>query len=262
MELFSIDSVHVTSPSKRLTKTLSPLYAFRYNTLAAEQGVFWHANRRPTSGDEPDPSTVCLSLVDLNGALAEPGTEVLTVHCTCSNHNLPSRLSFGVDKSDFEAENVANVQEIRALHRPTPSLDPPVDKGMSWRLISQLSLNYLSLGEEGLVALQEILRIHNFSRSSQIESQIGGLVSMRNKRHFAIMHTDYGSAPARSTRVELEVDERQFANGGAYLFACVIERFLGAYVSMNSFCQLQARSNLRKEDLGKWMPRAGSRVLL
>jgi len=262
MELFSIDSVDLVSPSKRLTKSVSPFYAYRYNTLTAGQGIFWHANRRRAQGEEREPSSVFLSLVDLNGAIAEPRTDILTIRCTCTNHDLPSRLNLGIDEGDFEAENFANVQQVRALHRPTPSLDSPPDKGIFWRLISQLSLNYLSLGEEGLSALQEILRIHNFSQSPQIESQIAGLLSMRSKRHFSIIRTDYGSTPARGTYVELEIDERQFAHGGAYLFASVIERFLGAYVSMNSFCQLQARTNLRKEDLGRWTPRAGSRALL
>jgi type VI secretion system protein ImpG len=85
---------------------------------------------------------------------------------------------------------------------------------------------------------------------------------MRSKRHFAVMRTDYGNAPARGVRVELELDERQFASGGAYLFAAVLERFLGQYVSMNSFCQLQAETNLRKGVLGTWTPRSGSRVLM
>ncbi|WP_213806547.1 type VI secretion system baseplate subunit TssF [Granulicella sp. dw_53] len=262
MEIFSIDDVLATSPSKRQTTLLAPLYAYRYNTLAMEQGIFWHANRRYTSFEEREPSSVFLSLVDVNGLLTEPAAEVLTVHCTCSNHDLPSRLSFGAIEGDFEAVNFAGVQRIRALHRPTGSLDPPAGKGQLWRLISQLSLNYLSLGEEGLGALQEILRIHNFSQSPQVESQVAGVVAMRSKRHFAIMRADYGNTPARGVRVEIELDERQFANGGAYLFASVLERFLGSYVSMNSFCQLRAESNLRKEGLGTWMPRAGSRVLL
>jgi type VI secretion system protein ImpG len=262
MEVFSIDNVLATNPSRRQTTSLAPLYAYRYNTIAPEQGVFWHANRRYLSFEEREPSSVFLALADLNGSLTEPGAEVLTVHCTCSNHDLPSQLSFGSVDGDFDAENFAGVQRVRALHRPTSSLAPPAGKGQLWRLISQLSLNYLSLSEGGLTALQEILRIHNFSESSQIESQIAGLVAMRSKRHFAIMRADYGNTPARGTRVEIELDERQFANGGAYLFASVLERFLGSYVSMNSFCQLHAESNLRKEGLGTWVPRAGSRVLL
>jgi type VI secretion system protein ImpG len=34
-------------------------------------------------------------------------------------------------------------------------------QGHFWRLISLLSLNYLSLNEEGRSAMQEILRLHN-----------------------------------------------------------------------------------------------------
>jgi type VI secretion system protein ImpG len=47
-----------------------------------------------------------------------------------------------------------------------------------------------------------------------------------------------------------------------YLFASVLEYFLGLYVSMNSFSQLVARTEQRKEVLKEWPPRAGQAVLL
>jgi type VI secretion system protein ImpG len=46
------------------------------------------------------------------------------------------------------------------------------------------------------------------------------------------------------------------------LFASVLEKFLGLYVSMNSFSQLVARSRQRKEPLEEWAPRAGQSVLI
>jgi type VI secretion system protein ImpG len=42
----------------------------------------------------------------------------------------------------------------------------------------------------------------------------------------------------------------------------VIDRFLGLYVSMNSFSQLSVRTNARKEVLSEWPPRAGSQVVM
>jgi type VI secretion system protein ImpG len=262
MEIFSVDGVQAISPSKRKSIPLEPFYAYRYNTLAAGKSAFWSANRRYGYNEEREPSSIFLSVVDLNGDFIDPNADVLTVHCTCCNHDLPSRLPFGNTAGDFDAVNFGGTHRFIALHRPTPSLDPPSGKGMFWRLISQLSLNYLSQGEEGLPAFQEILRVHNFSQSAQIEAQIAGVVAMKCKRHFTIMNTEGGATPARGTWVELDLDERQFTNGGAYLFASLIERFLGSYVSMNSFCQVRVESNLRKGVLGTWMPRAGSRVLL
>ena len=52
------------------------------------------------------------------------------------------------------------------------------------------------------------------------------------------MVSEDGVAFARGTQVEMEFDEEQFVGGGVYLFATVLEYFLGLYVSMNSFSQL------------------------
>ncbi len=211
---------------------------------------------------ERQPSDMYLSTVDIDSNLSEPNAEVLTVQCTCTNHDLPSRLSFNSPDGDFDAEGFGVVQSIRALHRPTASYDPPRGKGQMWRLISQLSLNHLSISEEGLPALQEILRLHNFSASPHLETQIGSLTGLSSRRHFALVRGDQGSVPVRGTRVEMQMDERQFAGGGAYLFAAVLERFLGLYASLNSFSQLSVTTSLRKEVLGEWTPRAGNRPLL
>jgi len=197
-----------------------------------------------------------------HGQVTQPDAEVLTVRTTCSNFDLPSRLPFGLEEGDFSAEDFPAVQKIVALRRPTPSYDPPDEKGQLWRLVSQLSLNYLSLAEEGVTALQEILRLHNFTDSSYLENQIGGITALSSRPHFAIMQSGFGNIPARGTRLEVDFDERQFVGGGVYLFANVLDRFLGSYTSINSFCQLAARTNQRKEMLGEWPPRAGNKPLL
>ncbi|MGI4853958.1 MAG: type VI secretion system baseplate subunit TssF [Janthinobacterium lividum] len=262
MEVFSVDSVLATSPSRRMTTPIDPLYAFRFQSTSATRGVFWHNIRRYSPLGEDRPSDMYLSLVDIDGELSEPDAEVLTAKCTCTNHDLPSRLTFNASDGDFDAEGYGVVQHIRAIHRPTASCEPPRGKGQLWRLISQLSLNHLSLSEGGLSALQEILRLHNFTTSPQLETQIGSITGLTSQRHFALVKGEHGSSPARGTRVELQVDERQFSGGGAYLFGAVLDRFLGLYSSMNSFCQLSITTNLRKEALGEWPARAGNRPLI
>ena len=261
-EVFTIDRVLATSPSRRTSTPIDPLYAFRSQTLSANRGVFWHAVRRYSMLGERQPSEMYISTVDLDGVLAEPSAEVLTIQCTCSNHDLPSRLTFGAAEGDFDAEGFGMIQSIRALHRPTASHEPPRSKGQMWRLISQLSLNHLSLSETGLAALQEILRLHNFSEAAHLETQVGSLTGLTSKRHFALVRGEQGSVPVRGTRVELQLDERQFTGGGAFLFAAVLDRFFGLYASLNSFSQLSVSTNLRKEVLGEWLPRAGNRPLL
>ena len=85
---------------------------------------------------------------------------------------------------------------------------------------------------------------------------------MQSARHFARVVTDNGVASARGTRVELQFDEEQFVGGGVYLFASVLERFLGSYVNLNSFTQMVATTQQRKEVLRAWPPRAGQAMLI
>jgi type VI secretion system protein ImpG len=261
-EVHSIDEVLASNTTRRESIPLEPLYSYRFQARKESGRTFWHAIRRRNQVGDREPSTMHIAVVDVDGVLTEPNAEVLTVRCSCSDFDLPSRLPFGLEDGDFAAEDFPFVKQISALRRPSPSYDPPRAKGQLWRLVSQLSLNYLSLTEEGCSALQEILRLHNFTDSSYLENQIGGISKIGSRPHFAIMQSVYGNLPARGTRVEVEFDERQFVGGGVYLFANVLDRFLGCYTSINSFCQLAARTSQRKEPLGEWPPKAGYKPLI
>jgi len=203
-----------------------------------------------------------ISVVDLTGSFTDPEADVLMVRTLCTNFDLPSRFQFGSESGDFEATGYPAAKTVVALRRPTASINPAGGQGHFWRLISLLSLNYLSLNEEGRTAMQEILRLHNMSDATASENQVGSILKMSSSPNFALVNSVYGLIPARGTQVEMEFDEQQFAGSGLYLFAAVLDRFLAGYASMNSFSQLTARSTLRKEALGKWPPRAGTQALL
>ena len=67
---------------------------------------------------------------------------------------------------------------------------------------------------------------------------------------------------ARRDEVTVELDEEKYVGTGAYLFASVLERFLGLYASINSFTQLVARTRQGEGLLKRWPPRAGDEVLV
>src|ERR1700694_4511675 len=188
--------------------------------------------------------------------------DTVTVRCNCTNCDLVTRLPFGSENGDFEMTGTAAIKRIIALHKPTRTLRPPLDGRTLWSLISQLSLNYLSIVENGKEALQKILELYDFSDSPESKKQISGITAVGGQRHFTRGVSEHGISFARGTRVEIEFDEEQFSGGGAYLFASVLEKFLGLYVSMNSFSQLVARSRQRKEPLEEWARRAGQSILI
>jgi type VI secretion system protein ImpG len=262
IETWSVDSVMGVTPGQGEPRPIEPLYGFRHGRADAA-GTFWHAVRRPTGWRTDRGTEVFISFADLSGQLRAPDAEVASLTLTCFNGDLPSRLPFGVDeRGDFELAQGGPVRRVICLVRPTPVVQPPLGKPLLWRLISTLSLNHLSLVEDGREALREMLRLHNVGDSTGGERQIQGLVSVRSAPAYARVAADQGIAFARGRRVELELDEEHFPGGGAFLFASVLERFLAQYATMNSFTQLAARSRQRKRVMREWAPRAGWRTLL
>jgi len=262
MEVFSIDEVVSTSQRTQETTLIEPLYAFRHSTGGAENRAFWHATRRTVAGRQDNITELWLTLVDLSGRPVQMDLDTLTVRCTCTNGDLPSRLPFGGESGDFELQGASAVHRIVALRKPTPALRPSVGRRALWRLISHLSLNYLSLVEEGREALQEILRLYQSGSQPFLEQQIDGIAGLRSDRRFARVASENGISYVRGVRVEMTLDEDKFVGGGVFLFSSVLERFFAQYVSMNSFSQLAVSTRQRKEVLREWAPRAGNRILL
>ena len=155
-------------------------------------------------------------------------------------------------------ESAAPITRVSCLVKPTPTRRPSLGGALQWRLISHLSLNYMSLVHGGEDALKEILKLYDFENSAATRQQINGIVSLKSE----YVTKRIGQSFCRGLQVAVEFDEDKYVGTGLYLFANLLERFLGQYVSVNSFSQLVAKTIQRKEALKKWPPRSGNRVLL
>lgn len=262
LEIHSIQEVTSIDLDQQTTIEYDPFYSIRHAKLAQQQQTFYVASRRQSPRANDEGTDMYLSLVDLSFRPMHPKVDAVTVKTLCTNRDLPSRLPFGSETGDFELEISAPLKRITALRKPTPPLRPAIGKSIYWRLISHLSLNYLSLVEEGKESLQQILSLYNITNSPYSERVIAGIAGLKSKRKFARLVSDDGIAFARGFEVELEFDEEQFVGGGVYLFSAVLERFLANYASLNSFTQLTARTLQRKEPLRQWPPRAGQKILV
>lgn len=261
-EIFSVDEVVSVRPDTQEPVRFEPFYSYHHGTNAARGQTYWMASRRASGRRDDEGTEMVLSLVDLEQRPVAPDLDSLTVRLTCTNRDIPARLPFGMEAGDFEIETAVPVQTIVAVRKPTPALRPPTGRSSLWRLISHLSLNYLSLVSEGKEALQEILKLYDFTNSSHTVKQIEGILQLKSRPHFARILSENGITFARGTRVEIELDEDNFVGGGVYLFASVLDHFLGQYVTLNSFTQLSVSTRQRKEVLRQWPPRAGTKIML
>jgi len=261
-EVYSVD--RVTSPSQSSPGRevdFKPFYSVRHHLDEDDslgKRAFWHTERRSSGKKGDSGSEVFLSFRDLYFNPVDPGEETLTLHVTCTNRDLPVRLPIGDSTSDFSIETAAPVARIIGLIKPTPTRRPSLGGALQWRLISHLSLNYMSIVQGGEEALREILRLYDFDNSPATRQQINGIVSLTSHHITKRM----GQGFCRGVQVTIEFDEDKFVGTGLYLFACILERFLGQYVSVNSFSQLTVKTIQKKEAIKQWPPRNGNRVLL
>lgn len=261
-EIYSVDEVSCINTTNQQTTTYEPFYSLRHSGRGKNQECFWIVRRRPSHRPNDEGTDMSVSLVDLSMRPMNPEANILSIRTTCTNRDLPSRLSFGNEDGDFELEGGILMKRIVALRKPTSPVRPPTGKSALWRLISHLSLNYLSLVEEGKEPLQQILRLYDIGRSAYSQNVIDSILAVNSRRHFARVSSETGITFARGMRIDLELDEDQFVGAGAYLFASVIERFLGLSASLNSFTQLVVTTPQRKEVLQAWEPRAGRKILV
>ena len=267
-EIYSIDTVTGATPDGN-DVVYHPFYSFKHGGDRKNRQTFWYSTRSPSLIEGDRGTDVHLNLVDLGFDPANLAETVLVVRATCTNRDLPNNLPRVGDEVRFEMEFAAPGARVRCLRNPIPPRRQPLRRGAHWQLMSHLSLNHLSLGdgEEGLAALQEILRLYDFNDPDEplatvMRNMIEGITDLKSRRVVAWTGGPTGGGFGRGLEVTVEFDETKFVGLSMILFAAVLEQFFGLYVSMNSFSQLVAKVKQREGELKRWPPRAGDQPLL
>jgi len=210
-------------------------------------------------------SEVFVAIVDPEEAPFRSDLRLLAVNTLSTNRDLPLQMPVGAPNGDFTLESAAPLAAIRCVKGPSKPVSPHAEGKFAWRLISQLSLNYLSLLEpnerDGAAALRELLQLYARTGDSGTGRQIEGLRTVRARRLVRRLPLPGPIAFGRGLGIDLEVDELAFQGASAFLFGSVMERFLARHVSLNSFTETALSSSQRGEIM-RWIPRCGERPIL
>jgi type VI secretion system protein ImpG len=273
-EVYAIQSAASVERGTARTTRFEPIYTTRHGSgSGGESGAYWYAARRSSMRKDDPGSDVFLSLVDQKFNALTPPSEVLHVEALCTNRDLPARLAFGDPRGDFDLQGQPGVSRVVAVRTPSESLRAPIGRGGRWRIVSHLALNHLSLSGEtatslstdnhaALHALREVLKLYDFVDSPITRQRIAGLTGLRTRRIVRRIRSGDAAGFARGTEVELLLDPELYTGTGVFLFASVLETFLGLYASLNSFTETVAHTKLREGVLKRWPPRAGELNLL
>ena len=266
-EIYSINRV-TSIENDGSTHDFLPFYGIQHENRGKDSEYFWLARRYNTedfSDNHEKGTEIELSLIDLNLKPSTDDASVISVETICLNRDLPSHLPFGGNEPYLQfTDGNAPVKTILCLTAPTPTRRLPLGGQTEWRLISQLSLNHLSLMEnqEAAETLQEILRLYNYTDLEETQLLIKSIESINTKRTIARDPSGNLNAFCHGVEITLELDENKFSGNSAYLFTSILERFFGLYCSINAFTKLKVVNKGQRKVIKEWAARSGEQMLL
>ena len=270
-EIFAIDRVLGVSGKDNEETEFRPFYSASDITAAGESHpAYYTINRRMRQRNEKERlrgvrtsylgSEVFLSLVDATQAPYAASLTQLAVSGLCTNRDLPLLLSTA-GKDAFHLPDGGPVLGISTIVSPTRPRPTIAQGETAWRLISHLSLNYLSITDtegrqNGAEALRELIGLYAPTGDRVIAKQLEALRGVSTRPIVRRMTDEVLSTALRGLEIKLDFDESFFDGSGVYVLASVLERFFRKYVTINSFTETVLTTQQRGE-ITRWRPESG-----
>lgn len=262
IEVHSVTGVTLQKANGERIETPS-LYSFQRGST--ELGSYFHATARRSSFSVGGGDDVFLTIADLQSQLLAEDTTVINTSVLATNRDLPARLPFGGGRPYLEVSDTINgLAAVSALTKPTPTRRPARGPAAHWKLIAQLSLNYLTLvgNELSGAALREVLAIYDTGNTADSEYMRERLIGVHSAPGVARLRFKGHTAMCSGIDVTLEIDDERLSGSGSFLLCAVIERFLAGACALNSFVRVTARLQRETVAWKTWRPRIGDRPLI
>lgn len=259
-EIHSIEKVVSTIPNTDQVQTISPYFSYHHQDIMDKQAKYWFAKRQLQIEGIPGTRTF-ISFTDLNFSPTSPPAEVVYAYTLCTNRELAQFVRSG---STLQADVSLPTHNIICLHQPTPTIYNFLDGADQWKLVSQLSVNYLSLssGAESLKAFQEILSLYSANVQEVMPTGVGNIINMEVTPIVRRIGQDAWRGMAKGSGVTLTLDDKQFARCDALLFSAVLSHFLNIYTMINSFVELSVLRADNPQIWKTWPAQIGTKPLL
>ncbi len=261
LEVWSVEDVREVA-NDGSSRHWRPFYRHHPGAPSDSESGFYNVIRRESAG--AGGTDVLLAPFDPVHSVDRPADRVLSVDALCTNRDLPARLPFGGGQPWLRlTEGLGSVVGVACLTAPTASLRAPLREHRSWRLISHLSIGHLSIvgGDDAAATMREVLRLYDLRDSHESRAMIAGLLAVRSRDATARVPGARQGSFCRGLEVTLEFDPKAW-EGGLFLLAAVLERFLALHATVNSFVRTNAVVKGQLGSVARFAPRAGARVLL
>ncbi|UXM95236.1 type VI secretion system baseplate subunit TssF [Bartonella sp. HY329] len=265
VEIFSIDDIKGQRASndkdRFLVERNYPAFESFNHEIGSEQlaeQVFFYS--RPLQSLRSKGFEYDVSFVLHNSEPAVPSEEVVSIDITCFHSDLCQELAVG--DICIPTEKAPVFVSYTNITRPTEPVYPPLDGTLNWNLISNLSLNYMSLLSHD--ALAAILSIYDYQSLTNRQAEraakqrISGIVDLKTKPIDLL----FKGLPVRGLKSIMKINESAFyTEGEMFLFAAVLAEFFTLYATVNSFHELEVHG-IENGEIYQWPAKIGRQPLI
>ena len=264
-EIFSVDQVEGWvegnfGRSRGTPRIYQPFESFQHQIERAKQRLALYYRVRVKEAVSGDGFEHSLSFVRGDETTTVELDESISVTLTCTNRSRAARLKVG--SVCVPTGSSPSFATFRNLIRPTRPLRPALDGSLHWTLISNLSLNYVSLLRRD--ALVQVLRTYDFPalHDKQAErasrKRLAGIEEIETKPVDRLVR----GMPVRGLKSVLSIRQSAFGSEGElYLFSTVLAHFFSLYASVNAFHLLEV-VNLDNKERYQWPVQIGQHSLM
>ncbi|WP_139411432.1 type VI secretion system baseplate subunit TssF [Aeromonas veronii] len=264
-EIFSVDQVEGwvegnMGRSRGTPRIYQPFESFQHQIERAKQRLALYYRVRVRESVSGDGFEHSLSFVRGDETTTVDLDESISVTLTCTNRSRAARLKVG--SICVPTGSSPSFATFRNLIRPTRPLRPALDGSLHWTLISNLSLNYVSLLRRD--ALVQVLRTYDFPalHDKQAEQasrkRLVGIEEIETKPVDRLVR----GMPVRGLKSVLSIRQSAFGSEGElYLFSTVLAHFFSLYASVNAFHLLEV-VNLDNKERYQWPVQIGQHSLM
>ncbi|MGU5737731.1 type VI secretion system baseplate subunit TssF [Aeromonas caviae] len=264
-EIFSVDQVEGwvegnLGRSRGTPRIYQPFESFQHQIERAKQRLALYYRVRVKEAVSGDGFEHSLSFVRGDETTTVELDESISVTLTCTNRSRAARLKVG--SVCVPTGSSPSFATFRNLIRPTRPLRPALDGSLHWTLISNLSLNYVSLLRRD--ALVQVLRTYDFPalHDKQAEQasrkRLAGIEEIETKPVDRLVR----GMPVRGLKSVLSIRQSAFGSEGElYLFSTVLAHFFSLYASVNAFHLLEV-VNLDNKERYQWPAQIGQHSLM
>ncbi|MFM5150019.1 type VI secretion system baseplate subunit TssF [Aeromonas hydrophila] len=264
-EIFSVDQVEGwvegnLGRSRGTPRIYQPFESFQHQIERAKQRLALYYRVRVKEAVSGDGFEHSLSFVRGDETTTVELDESISVTLTCTNRSRAARLKVG--SVCVPTGSSPSFATFRNLIRPTRPLRPALDGSLHWTLISNLSLNYVSLLRRD--ALVQVLRTYDFPalHDKQAEQasrkRLAGIEEIETKPVDRLVR----GMPVRGLKSVLYIRQSAFGSEGElYLFSTVLAHFFSLYASVNAFHLLEV-VNLDNKERYQWPVQIGQHSLM